>query len=92
MTFNITYHKNVITDNIPKLDKTTKQRIKTSIENKLLSHPEIFGKPLRRSIKGYKKLRVGNYRVIFRIEEKKIKIFAIQHRSEVYKNVTKRIK
>jgi mRNA interferase RelE/StbE len=91
MIFEIIYHEAVIKEDISKLDNTTKHRIKTNIEKKLLSRPEVFGKPLRRSIKGYRKLRVGDYRVIFRIQEKQVKIFAIQHRSEVYKNAKKRI-
>ena len=91
MIFEIIYHELVIKEDISKLDNTTKQRIKNSIEKKLVSRPEVFGKPLRKSIKGYRKLRVGDYRVIFKIEEKTVKIFAIQHRSEVYKNAKKRI-
>jgi len=47
-----------------------------------MGEPELYGKPLRRSLKGYRKLRVGDYRVIFRIEKHFIKIFVIQHRSK----------
>lgn len=82
--FVIEYHEKVVREDIPDLSSTWKQKIKKAIENKLTSRPEIFGKPLRQSLKGYRKLRVGDYRVIFRIEAKKIKIFTIQHRSKVY--------
>lgn len=91
MKFNISYHEDVVKNDIPKLDNAVKQRVKKAIEEKLSQHPDVFGKPLRRSIKGYRKLRVGDYRVIFRIEKEKIRIFIIQHRSSVYKNVDKRI-
>ena len=92
MRFHILYHEDVVKDDIPKLDATVKKRIKKAIEGKLSEQPDIFGKPLRRSIKGYRKLRVGDYRIIFIIENEKIKIFIIQHRSVVYKNINKRIK
>lgn len=91
MKFDILYHEDVIKEDIPKLDETIRKRLKKAIEEKLSRQPDIFGKPLRRSIKGYRKLRVGDYRVIFRIEKEKIKIFIIQHRSTVYKNINKRI-
>lgn len=91
MKFEIIYHQEVVKDDIPKLDKTVKKKIRKAIEEKLFEHPDIFGKPLRRSIKGYRKLRVGDYRIIFRIEKRQVKIFIIQHRSVVYKDADKRI-
>lgn len=82
--FNIQYHPAVIKHDIPKLSTAVQRNIKSAIETKLTSFPENYGKPLRRSLKGYRKLRVGDYRVIFRIEGRTIKIFVIQHRSVVY--------
>lgn len=86
MSFVIEYHIEVVKHGIPNLPKTVKSRIKKAIEQKLVTSPEIFGKPLRRSLQGYRKLRVGDYRIIFRIKKKKVKIFIIQHRSVVYTN------
>jgi len=84
MTYTLSYHKLVVTEDIPKLSAEIKSRIKESIENKLTTHPELYGKPLRRSLNGYRKLRVGDYRVIFCIEGSVVKIFVIKHRSVVY--------
>ena len=67
--FTIIYTDSVVKKDIPNLDKKTKQIIKTAIEYKLTTHPEIFGKPLRKSLVGYRKLRVGAYRVIFEISK-----------------------
>ncbi|MDD4351739.1 MAG: type II toxin-antitoxin system RelE/ParE family toxin [Candidatus Gracilibacteria bacterium] len=89
MTYIIQYHQDVIEIDIPKLSSANKTRIRKSIEDKLESNPETFGKPLRRSLKGYRKLRVGDYRVVFRIEGKNVKILAIKHRSVVYKKNNK---
>ena len=91
MSFEILYHEAVASQDIPKLSRESRTKIQNSIENKLTSHPEIFGKPLRNSLKGYRKLRVGDYRIIFRIEGKTVKIFAIKHRSIVYKTLKKRV-
>lgn len=85
MSYILQYEKSVVKEDIPKLNKIVKIRIKKAIEEKLLTEPEKFGKALRSSLKNYRKLRVGDYRIIFRIEDKYIKIFAIKHRSVVYK-------
>jgi len=90
MEFKLWYHEEVFRKDIPALSSKWKARIKDAIEDKLLTHPETFGKPLRRSLKGYRKLRVADYRVVFKIEKVQIKIFAILHRSIVYKVVFKR--
>lgn len=92
MSITIEYHENVVKIDIPKLDETTKKRIKQAIEDKLIHNPHIYGKPLRRSMKGYWKLRVEDYRVIFTIQPSSVKIFVIQHRTVVYEKGLKRIR
>jgi len=84
MIFSLRYEKQVVAKDIPALPKTVKARVQNAIHEKLTTYPETFGKPLRRSLKGYRRLRVGEYRVIFRIEKNTVKIFAIGHRSTVY--------
>lgn len=87
--FTLWYHPEVKED-IRKLGNTEKQQIQAAIEQKLTIAPELFGKPLRNSLHGYQKLRVGDYRIIFRIEKTLVKIFTIQHRSVVYQHFEKR--
>lgn len=89
--FEIVYHSLVVEEDIPKLSSAWKEKIRRAIETRLATQPDVYGKPLRRSLKGYRKLRVGDYRVIFRIEGTKVKIFIIQHRSVVYGKITKRV-
>ena len=91
MTFIIQYHRDVAEKDIPLLSQEWRDTVKRVIEGKLTTHPEVFGKPLHSSLRGYRKLRVGDYRVIFCIENNLVKIFAIQHRSVVYKNIERRI-
>lgn len=90
MSFEIRYHEAVVAEDIPKLSKEWRDAVKSAIEKKLTENPEVFGKPLRHSLKGYRKLRVGDYRVVFRIERTTVKVFVIQHRSVVYKILKKR--
>ena len=91
MSFELIYEEKVKKEDIPKLSPSLKVRIRTAIEEKLTTEPEKFGKPLRKSLKGNRKLRVGNYRVLFRIEGARVIIFAIRHRSEAYKYAVKRV-
>ncbi len=92
MNFEIIYHEHVINEDIPKLSSVWKDRIRKAIEERFVSRPEFYGKPLRKSLKGYRKLRVGDYRIIFRIEDKTVKIFLIAHRSVVYTKINKHMK
>lgn len=89
--FQIFYHPLVVRDDIPKLSGEWKEKIRLAIEERLATHPDLYGKPLRRSLKGYRKLRVGDWRVIFKIEKNLVKILIIQHRSVVYDQINKRI-
>lgn len=91
LTFVLRYQQEVVRHDIPALPKKEKGHIQHAISEKLTTHPEVFGKPLRRSLKGYRRLRVGDYRVVFRIEENYVKIFAIGHRSVVYENFESRL-
>ncbi|MES2504791.1 MAG: type II toxin-antitoxin system RelE/ParE family toxin [Myxococcota bacterium] len=45
-----------------------------------------LGKPLRYSLKGHRRLRVGDYRVVYRIEPQNqtVVIIAIKHRKDIY--------
>ena len=91
MNFEVRYHEDVRREDIPKISKERQNSIKKAIDEKLTARPEVFGKPLRHSLKGYRKLRIGDYRVIFRIESTSVKVFAIQHRSVVYEKTLKRV-
>ncbi len=75
-----------VVDDLSQISKTQKQQIQKAIEFKLALNPIEFGKPLRYSLKGLRRLRVGEYRIIYQIEESKktVLIVKIGHRREVY--------
>lgn len=84
----VEYLQTVVKEDIPALPKTMKKTIKKAIEEKLMIDPIGFGKPLRYSLKGHRRLRVGNDRIVYRIlpDAKKLIIIAIKHKKEVYKD------
>lgn len=83
--YQISYLEEVIKKHIPSLSSSTKILVKRAIEERLMIDPISFGKPLRYSLKGHRRLRVGNYRIVYRIEEEyKIIVVAINHRKEIY--------
>jgi mRNA interferase RelE/StbE len=88
--YKIIYHAKVVKDDIAKLDQKVKYRIKKSIESKLIENPELYSNQLRNTLSDYRKLRVGDYRVIFKIVQKNIIILIIGHRKDVYKLVLNR--
>jgi len=87
--FNVLYHPNVKKD-LAKINSKVGAQIKKAIENRLRKSPEQYGEPLRKTLKGYWKLRVGDYRIVFKINGNEIWILGIMHRKNVYKEVNRR--
>ena len=91
MIYELKYHPEVKRSDLLEIDGKNRKMIKRAIEERLTTQPEIYGKPLQRTLKGYWKLRVGDYRVVFKVSNGNIYIFGIIHRKEVYKLIKKRI-
>ena len=92
MVLRFKYHPDVKRSDLPKIDVRNRGMIKRAIEDRLATQPETYGKPLRKTLKGYWKLRVGDYRIVFKVSSNTIFIFGIIHRKEVYRLIKKRIK
>ncbi len=91
LNFEVFYHTKVIKEDVSDLPPVWRDKVRSMIEEKLTVAPDFYGKPLRRSLKGYRKFRVGDYRVVFRINRDKVYVLAIMHRSVVYEKITKRL-
>ena len=87
MSYTIRYHPDVKAKDIRRINKTMQKRLRTAIENRLLVSPEKYSEPLRRTLKGYRKLRVGAYRIVLRVQGNEILILGVRHRKDVYGNV-----
>jgi len=83
LAFNITYKKSVIRD-ISRLDKKEARGIINKIEKDLSeragSYPVLKGE-----FAGLRKMRIGDYRVVFTIMDANVIILRIGHRKEIYK-------
>ncbi len=88
--YSLKYHHSVPGE-VAELDSFWRMHILSAIEEKLLTRPELFGKPLRQSLKSCRSLRVGDYRVIYQVVQKAVRILIIGHRSGVYEEAEKRI-
>ena len=89
--YEIVFHEAVLQSDVPKISRVWREKILHAIDHKLRTHPEIFGKPLRYYFKSHRVLRVGDYRVVFRIGNSMVIVVLIEHRSVVYELIKKRI-
>jgi addiction module RelE/StbE family toxin len=84
LKYNVTYKKSVHHD-LLRLPKAEAVRIIGHIEEELVknptSHPVLKGR-----FAGLRKLRIGDYRVIFTIVSNEVHILRIGHRGNVYIN------
>jgi len=91
MPFEIVYHPDVKNIDLPKIDARSKAMIKRTVAERLSTRPEVFGRPLRGSLKGYWKLRVGGYRIVFKLLGEKILVLAIVNRKTVCQRSERRV-
>lgn len=84
--YQIEYLHSVVEEDIPLLPKSVRALIKRAIEERLAVDPIGLGKPLRYSLKGHRRLRVGDYRIVYRIDaiKHKVTVVIIKHRKDVY--------
>jgi len=78
------YDKLVLEVDLPLIDSAIKKQLNLSVQKKLTTFPEIYGKPMRGKLSGYWKIRVGSWRVVYRVKNNDVFILAIRHRSRIY--------
>ncbi len=93
MKWEAVYHPAVEAEDLPRIPGNLRVRIRRAIETRLFIEPASYGEPLRKSLKGHRKLRVGDYRVIYKLISSKqaVAILLIAHRKEAYKKIIERI-
>jgi mRNA interferase RelE/StbE len=90
--FTARYHPDVKEIDLPRINVKMRERIRRAIEFRLMTAPQTYGLPLRKNLGAYWKLRVGDYRVVFKVEGEMVYILGIRHRKSVYEDVTGRVK
>lgn len=76
-------------NDLKKIDREIQRRILRYLGEKIATgkDPRRFGAPLRRELSGLWKYRLGDYRIICRIEDKRVVVYVIRigHRKNIYK-------
>lgn len=90
MSFAVLFHPDAAQD-IVSLPTAMKERLKKAVVERLIVEPTLYGKPLRATLKGYWKLRVGDYRVVYSIHGSDVLIYAVCHRKHVYQTASARL-
>ena len=91
MPFTLRYHPAVADDDIPEIPRNLHRRIVDAVESRLTHAPQQYWTPLRKTLKGYWKLRVGDYRVVYKMDEDEVWVLAIRHRKTVYVDILRRV-
>lgn len=88
MSWLIEFHPDAAKE-LRKLDRAVAARIVRTLETRIapLEDPRSLGAPLKGEHEGYWRWRIGDYRVVARIEDKRITILVVRvaHRREVYR-------
>ena len=86
----------VLERDLKPIDPRDRERILRTIKIKLSEGPGDYGSPLGGGLKGFWKLRVGAYRVIFRILEKEklvdVALVGFRRNEEAYDKMMRRVK
>ena len=72
------------------LDKISRERIRKYLnELKIIHNPRLRGEPLTGNLSEFWKYRVGDYRLICKIQDDKLLVLVIKigHRKEIYKRI-----
>lgn len=92
----IKIHKLILSEDFKHISYPDQKLILRDIRKKLSLNPKSYGEPLRGELKGYWRLRVGDYRVIYKTREEIIEVLVIKvgirRDEEVYKKVFSRFK
>jgi len=83
LVYSILYKRSVAKD-LSRLDKRDAKRILDKIEKDLKSHPE-QDPSLKGEFEGLRKLRVGDFRIIYSVIDNDVTVLRIGNRSDVYR-------
>lgn len=75
-------------DEFRRLDHVVQQRVRRYLRDRIAAadDPQLFGKPLRGELAGVWRYRVGDYRLLCRIErpQRSVLVIRVGHRRSIY--------
>ena len=96
LLWNVVIHRLVLSEDFKRVDPPSRRLILKSIYKKLTKDPESYGSPLSEAYKGYWKLRVAHYRVIYRIVKDQVMVLVIKvgirRDDKIYSDLIHRLK
>lgn len=76
MTWSIVYHHAVEQD-LESVGPSAARRIVRAIDDKLTRAPATFGAPLSGNLADFRKLRVGDFRVVYQVRQKTVVVYVL---------------
>ncbi len=93
MTWRILYH-HLVEEDLESVGPSAARRIVKAIDAKLTRSPMDFGMPLSGNLANFRKLRIGDYRVVYQVREKTIIVYVLaigpRRDKEIYSAALKR--
>ena len=74
MSWSIFYHY-AVEEDLESVGPAAARRIVRAIDEKLGSAPLDFGDPLSGNLANFRKLRVGDYRIVYQVNDERITVF-----------------
>ena len=90
MGYEVELRPDVVAEDLVELPASIRARIIRAVESRLTTEPTRYGVRLRQSLGGLWKNRVGDYRIVYEIGEKRVTVWAIRHRKDVYREAEPR--
>jgi len=95
VTYRVVVDELVLKKDFRKIGPEDQRKIIRAIRNRLTTRPQDYGKPLKGELRGFWKLRVGQFRVIYEIRDDQVVVSVImvgfRRDEEVYRAALARL-
>lgn len=92
----IKIHRLVLEEDFKKIPPFDQKQILRVIQKKISADPEAYGNSLRGEFSGYWRLRIGDYRVVYKIFKNEVLVYVIKvgirRDDRVYRELLSRLK
>ena len=93
MNWTVFYHP-YVADDLESIGPSASKRIMRAIDEKLTKAPLQFGAPLSGNLGGFRKLRIGDYRLVYQVVAEKVIVYVLavglRRDREIYRTALKR--
>lgn len=82
--YRVVYHPSIPSEDLSALNRDIRERIAKAVEARLTRAPQDYGKPLKGNLQSFWSLRVGDYRIVYRIGPPLVRVIQIALRRDAY--------